>query len=1647
MGTLLLVPMLTGLICETPDEFDEPPPERATYPDWRLAFTVPSLEFAPGDETSVDAVYTCSYQAHELDVDPPVHHEYDNGCPQEWRAELEPVPGVTATCEVVDPGLASCTASEAACTCEQTALDRGRDADGGGGTQPVRLRWSLVVSPTTEPGHTTATASVWARFYGPEQVRTVGHPWTVLPPDGTLATQGAVDFAAGLHHVMALVEDGSVWAWGANSQGQLGDGSTQAKFYPQWVEGLAGTPVDLVSVGDHHSMALAGEEIWTWGGNFYGQLGYLSGLTAAEPRVVSQDELHEGVFYVNGGSSFSVALKEVGVQQEVWGWGSNMFGQLGPGPGGRQAQKLLVHAEDVDAGPGYLLAIDEHGAVLGLGINAEGQLCAEPDEIGEEVATPTVLETAPGYEYRAVAAGRSHGLFLADDRTVHACGSNLHGQLGAGPDFPVDGWVQAHDIEDVEGIAAGGWHSLALDGDGRVWAWGENGHGQLGDGTAEDRAVPAEVPGLPEISQIDAGDDFSVARGAVCGELYVWGHNDHGQSGHVDLYEHADLPWPVPVRGIAELDCNVLRVVPLGPTSGTVSVGDANLDCSAGCTGIFEPGETVSLGAEPGEYARFGGWSGACDSGDPEIDLVLEGHAICFATFEPLDEDGDGSGVPDDCDDTDPDVFPGQTEGCNGIDDNCDGLVDCAEPGTTDADGDGVCECDDCDDDDPFTHPGAAEICDGLDNDCDGAPGVDETDGDGDGWVSCLDCDDGDVAVFPGNPEICNAIDDDCDGFVDCADPDLVDDDGDGFCECEDCDDFDATIHPGAEELCDGADNDCDGALGEFEADGDGDGWVACLECDDAEPSVFPGSPEICDGLDNDCDEAVDCDDESAVDGDGDGVCSCDDCDDGDASVFPGAAEVCDGLDNDCDALIDCADPDSADDDWDGVCACDDCDDANAGIFPGNPESCDGADNDCDGLADCEDADAADADGDGFCVCDDCDDGHALSYPGAPELCDQLDNDCDGEVDDGVSEDVDVDGYSLCDGDCDDTDAGTYPGAPEVCDGVDNDCDGAVPADEADGDGDGIPLCSDCDDADADIYPGAPELCDGLDNDCDGVADDGVDVSDDDGDGWRICDGDCADWDDDRYPGAPEQCNFLDDDCDGELPPEEIDDDGDSQVECHGDCDDTNPDVWAWNVEHCDGLDNDCDGQVDEYALDQGVWCDDADGDGYGDPLTWTQTCEQPQGYVTDCSDCDDTDPAVLPGADEYCNYADDDCDGTADEDPVDGQTWYYDSDSDGYGTPNLTNEACHPPYGFVGNGDDCDDLNASHHPGAYETCDGVDEDCDGVVDNDALNAEDWCEDTDGDGYGDESSVVTSCSAPQGYIALCGDCDDGDGAIYPGAGDPCNDYVDNDCDGVPDDGCYTLWNAVEGGDGYTCGIKYDQTLECWGDDSDGLGTPPSGTWERISGGRWHACALDAAGTAWCWGLDFYGQCDVPQGTYHDIEAGMVETYGVQTSGDLLEWGAYGTSVTYATSYRELSADDVDVCAMDYQGHLSCHADPAATFLDFEVGGDGHACAVRTDGSLECWDCDADVGQCDAPTSGTFSQVVAGEFSSCALRDDGAVLCWGCDTPQTDFGQCDVPWNTTFQELGAGRHHVCGIKTDQKMVCWGLDDLGQATPIP
>jgi hypothetical protein len=187
-------------------------------------------------------------------------------------------------------------------------------------------------------------------------------------------------------------------------------------------------------------------------------------------------------------------------------------------------------------------------------------------------------------------------------------------------------------------------------------------------------------------------------------------------------------------------------------------------------------------------------------------------------------------------------------------------------------------------------------------------------------------------------------------------------------------------------------------------------------------------------------------------------------------------------------------------------------------------------------------------------------------------------------------------------------------------------------------------------------------------------------------------------------------------------------------------------------------------------------WYDDFDRDGYGDPEDLVFACQPPAHGVSSAGDCNDHSSAIHPGVAETCDGRDEDCDAVVD----DGLTSFLDSDGDGHGDLSATLVACHLGADVT---DDCDDSNAAVNPSEIEVCDGIDNDCDGVIDTDAVDRLSWYADVDGDGWGAGDPLYMQCDPIAGLVTLSGDCDDADAALSPGAEEICDNGIDEDCDG------------------------------------------------------------------------------------------------------------------------------------------------------------------------------------------------------------------------------------------------------------------------
>jgi alpha-tubulin suppressor-like RCC1 family protein len=368
---------------------------------------------------------------------------------------------------------------------------------------------------------------------------------------------GVAMVAAGSSTSAALLQDGSLWAWGYNGDGQVGDGTSDDRSLPVRVcelnqNGACTTPltgVGFIAAGCEHWLALKGDgSLWAWGSNYSGQLG--DGTTDDRDHAV---KVLEGVTKIAPGCESSYALKSDG---GLYAWGYNGSGQLGDGTSGDDRLTPVRVCKTYNTGDGscaepfagvvsfaagdaHALAVTSDGALWAWGRNGNGQL-GDGCTIGsncERSLTPRRIGTGTGWA--EVAAGSKHSLALTKDGVLFTWGDNEHGQLGDGaPESrSTPAAVPAGEGRKWMAIARGAPESfsLAFQDDGSLWSWGSNDDGALGDGTAF-RVSPALVRGrhggAPETdwSFLSAGREHVLA-GKTGGSLWAWGYNYSGKLG------------------------------------------------------------------------------------------------------------------------------------------------------------------------------------------------------------------------------------------------------------------------------------------------------------------------------------------------------------------------------------------------------------------------------------------------------------------------------------------------------------------------------------------------------------------------------------------------------------------------------------------------------------------------------------------------------------------------------------------------------------------------------------------------------------------------------------------------------------------------------------------------------------------------------------------------------------------------------------------------------------------------------------------------------------------------------------------------------------------------------------------------------------
>lgn len=313
------------------------------------------------------------------------------------------------------------------------------------------------------------------------------------------------------------------YGWGANSSGQLGNGTTTGKIAPEKIG--AATNWASVAAGNTHSIAIKTDgTIWAWGSNSYGELGDGTNTSQLSPKQIGAAS---DWAVVSAGNGYSLAIKTDGT---LWAWGRNTYGQLGDGTTtSRNAPVQVGSAADwasISAGYFHSLAVKKNGALWAWGYNAFYHLGDNTN-----VAKHSPIQVGTDLNWASASAGGSHSVGVKTDGTVWAWGRNTEGQLGNGT--TVHGRVPAQVGTATNWVSAeaGGNYCVALKEDGTLWAWGQNSSGQAGDGTTTNRNVPVCIDlYATNWASASAGGYHTVAT-KTDGSLWAWGSNGSGELG------------------------------------------------------------------------------------------------------------------------------------------------------------------------------------------------------------------------------------------------------------------------------------------------------------------------------------------------------------------------------------------------------------------------------------------------------------------------------------------------------------------------------------------------------------------------------------------------------------------------------------------------------------------------------------------------------------------------------------------------------------------------------------------------------------------------------------------------------------------------------------------------------------------------------------------------------------------------------------------------------------------------------------------------------------------------------------------------------------------------------------------------------------
>ena len=341
--------------------------------------------------------------------------------------------------------------------------------------------------------------------------------------------------SSGFTHTVAIATNGTLWAWGDSSSGQLGDGTLIEKYTPIQI-GTANNWIDVVASGDF-SIALrengvlgTSKTLWAWGGNYYGQLGDGTNTRKLIPTQIG------GVAdwqQITVGNDHVLAIKATGVlgaNRFLFAWGRNNEGQLGDGTITNSNTPIQItndnNWEQVDAGENFSVGLKTNGKIYSWGGNQAGQL-----GVGTLINVGAPNQIGIDANWSKIAAGIDHVLATKTNGTLYSWGGNLNGQLGIGAAGTQSTPVQVGTATNWLHIAAGGAFSICSKTNGTLFSWGVNGTGQLGINSLVTTLIRTQIGSGSSWTNPFSAGYINASAIQTDGSLWTWGNNQNGQLG------------------------------------------------------------------------------------------------------------------------------------------------------------------------------------------------------------------------------------------------------------------------------------------------------------------------------------------------------------------------------------------------------------------------------------------------------------------------------------------------------------------------------------------------------------------------------------------------------------------------------------------------------------------------------------------------------------------------------------------------------------------------------------------------------------------------------------------------------------------------------------------------------------------------------------------------------------------------------------------------------------------------------------------------------------------------------------------------------------------------------------------------------------